>query len=188
MLFSKINVLFLVLLFSLAVKAQEGGGNVPTEKTSKAYNDTVTQMNTYQSRVNELKKEIRKIILLKNSTKNKEEQLQYIEQMEALQVSLKSDTEAYNRIRKTMILRFPGKGKITKRRYLPLKDQSIDEIESEMGLDAQLSAVKGKIENKYREFNEKAEQKKRKKIQEKREEKAKSDEAPEDPEKLKLEL
>lgn len=48
--------------------------------------------------------------------------------------------------------RFPDKGKESDRRYLPLRKQSLESVDTEIGLDSELTRVKSKIDRKYASF------------------------------------
>lgn len=88
----------------------------------------------------------------KNSTRDVQAKNQAVEEMTKAHADLRAAIDSYNKVLKDLNYHFPEKGDSSERKYLPLKNKSIEQIEEEMGLDAELTRVKEKIHEKYASF------------------------------------
>ena len=48
--------------------------------------------------------------------------------------------------------RFPAKGDALDRRYVPMRVQSVEQMEEDVGIDAELTMLRRKINDKYKPF------------------------------------
>lgn len=67
-------------------------------------------------------------------------------------VSLREEVDGYNVMRTKLKYRFPNKGELSERRYMPMKVQSLEKMEKEIGIDAKLTMIRKKINDKYKPF------------------------------------
>jgi hypothetical protein len=58
----------------------------------------------------------------------------------------------YNTQKAELKYRYPEEGVIIERRYVPLRAQTIEQIEKELGLSSELTKTKKKIDKKYAPF------------------------------------
>ena len=154
-----IALLFVSISFTSVVQAK----NEYVEKTAKR--------NILEKKILEVKKVIKERINEKNQTKNTKKQGQIFATIVELHKGLLKDIEDYNKITKEIKYRFPDKGDKTKRKYLPIRPQTVEEIEQETGIENVLSRVKHKVDQKYKFFTSdgKKRKKKSKVIKEKKE-------------------
>lgn len=66
--------------------------------------------------------------------------------------SLLTTIKDYNKEQEELKYRYPEEGVLYQRKYLPMKELTIEQIENEVGLDAELTKTKLKIEKKYEAF------------------------------------
>lgn len=79
--------------------------------------------------------------------------------MTAVHSAMLESIEDYNKVSKDLEYRYPEKGDDTKRKYLPMRSRSLEQIEKEMGLDAVLSGAKERVDQKYAPIVEEAKKK-----------------------------
>lgn len=152
-----INFIFLCLLMASAVAFASGGGEEkPAAETSSApeYNKKLSELTSLENKVKESRAVIQDLIQHKNATSNREKKHEIVEQMIERHRQLIDEIKRYNEARHQLKYRFPEKDDSTERRYLPLKEQSLEQMEQEMGLDADLTRVKKMVDKKYAPLNQ----------------------------------
>src|SRR5690606_319233 len=60
-----------------------------------------------------------------------------------------SNYRQYNEELRTLTFRYPKKGEEIRRNYIPYREKSLEQIEREIGLDVNLTALKEIIDRKY---------------------------------------
>ena len=144
-------LLFVSTLVTSVVQAK----NDYVEKTAKR--------NLLEKKILEAKKVIKERIKEKKQTKNTKKQGQIFATIVDLHKGLLKDIEEYNKVIKEIKYRFPEKGDKTERKYLPIRPQTVEEIEQETGIENVLSRVKHKVDQKYKVFTIEDKEKKKKK-------------------------
>lgn len=115
-----------------------------TEKTGK--------LNNLEMKVRETKESIKnKLKAIQHSEDKNAQKVLYQEIVQA-HLEMKKATKDYNSVRQEIKYKFPKKSDQTVRRYLPLREVTLDEIENETGMSGVLSRVKKKIDIKYKKF------------------------------------
>lgn len=195
--FLKVKVCALVLsaLFTASAAFAAGGGGgessagkeSPVEKSdaeiaAARYSKKLSEVGTLENRVREGRAAVQALIKTQRSTAEREQQVQIVEQIKERHQQLKIDIEKYNTARAELIYNFPGKADATERKYMPLRTQSVQQMENEMGLDADLTRLKAEIDQKFKS----TELKEQEEVQLKRQPAADSTKA-EQPKRLRLE-
>ena len=170
--FKKKYVFIAVILFALvsySQEAKEESGEKPVEEADKAIvkeekkkstdNDWAKQatvLNTHEGRIKVYKSKIEELILQKQKTKIKAEKQQIISEMIQAHLELRRETTSYNEIYNKIRYRFPqkGKGSYARRRYLPMRVESLERMENSHGLDALLTRTRLLINQKYKPYIE----------------------------------
>ncbi|MBT4762577.1 MAG: hypothetical protein HOO06_12825 [Bdellovibrionaceae bacterium] len=158
----KASCIVLVLFFSLShLFAQEGEGEPATTEITEAVpedEDWTKQANFLSSKegkVKEYKAKVKDLIKQKRASTSKAEQSASTKEIAAAHRELMKATEDYNKLYNKLRYRFPGKERKKRRKYLPMRIQSLNQIENEMGLDADLTRIRKKINKKYSPYLEK---------------------------------
>ena len=99
------------------------------------------------------------LIKKKNGTTDPDVRRKVVEEMTAVHSAMLESIEDYNKVSKDLEYRYPEKGDDTKRKYLPMRSRSLEQIEKEMGLDAVLSGAKERVDQKYAPIVEEAKKK-----------------------------
>ena len=163
--FLKVSVVVL-LICSLLIAPQtfasgEGGGESNEAKAGLAeksdaeiaaarYSKKLSEVGSLENRVREGRAAVQALIKSQRSTVEREQQVQIVEQIKERHQQLKTDIEKYNAARADLIYNFPGKADATERKYMPLRTQSVQQMENEMGLDADLTRLKVELDQKYK--------------------------------------
>jgi hypothetical protein len=135
-------------------KGGEGTGNSGFVEYSKHLN----KMTQLQTKVKESTDKLKELIEQKNhgttSVKGgeKEPQENILTAIAKEHKELTKNTDAYNDEYREITYRFPSKGEEIKRKYIPLRPKSLDQVEREMGLEGDLTALKDKVDEKYKAF------------------------------------
>jgi uncharacterized phage infection (PIP) family protein YhgE len=165
----KIINFILVSIFAsgLPAYAEEGGGEAPKAEGEAGtgpnntefveYSKRLNKMTQYQTQVSEGTNQLKALIEKKNQgvteikdDKNNRENILHV--IVSAHKKLETDYAAYNEELRAITYRFPSKGEEIRRKYIPLRPKSLDQVEKEMGLDGELTALKGKVEDKYKVF------------------------------------
>lgn len=116
------------------------------------YSRLSAKLNTIETRVRDQRKSIIELAVRKNKETSKEQKLKLIEQMKVVNQTLNKDIDEYNDIKSKIEHRFPKQKSDLERQYRPQKRQSIDEIESNVGLIKNIEKVEDLLEKQYGKF------------------------------------
>jgi hypothetical protein len=177
--FTKITkTIIAALILSNFVNAEEhsGGGEAPPSHDGKSpgaqtkeagsgpnntefveYSKRLNKMTQLQTKVNDETERLKDLIKQKNNgateikddKNNRENILAVIVRQHK---SLTTSAGLYNDELHAVTYRFPSKGEEIRRRYIPLRPKSIEQVEKELGLQGELTALKEKVDNKYKAF------------------------------------
>ncbi len=159
---AKFCLLFSIVLFMAFAFAQEESSD--KVKDAREYAKQQSKLNQYESQLKGYQKSLADLIKakqqgykkIKSSSDSKEE----IDVLDAIVEKHNLLTEAhdnYEKQRKLLKYRFPGKGDQIERRYMPLRPPSLKQVEREIGLNGQLTELKVKTDRKYAQFRKSAE-------------------------------
>lgn len=145
--------LSLFIFFAVVcVQAQDGleGG------ADREWAKRTSRINVLDTKMKDLKKKIIGYIAIKKSgapaLDEKGKPLDILSAIVATQKELKETHATYAKEQNELRFRFPEKGELIQRKYIPLRPQTLEQIENEMGLDGELTRVKKKIDKKYSIF------------------------------------
>lgn len=93
--------------------------------------------------------EIKKLILEKQHTKDKDKQKEVMDKLVEVHKGLTKDYKDFEEERNHARFQHPDKGQDLEKKYRPFRLRSIEEIEGDMGLDGKLNRLKSKIERVY---------------------------------------
>lgn len=152
-------VLLFIVFGSFAVEAEESAeGEAATEVIEKKlpserdYRRQIAKLNSAKEQTSKLRKEIKELIDKKNKTKKESVKKKIINDIVGLHEELKKQIQNYNEQHRIIKYTFPRKGDRSKKSYLPLRVDTLEEIEQGVGLEADLTRVRKKVENKYAPF------------------------------------
>ena len=121
----------------------------------KGWTKVEADLNRQETLIREQKKIIQMQISHKNKTTKSSEKQAAVKALIEAQSTLRAEIKKYNEIREKALYRYPEKGDKTKRRYLPMRVQSLEQMESEVGLESELTRVKAVVDKKYKKYNKK---------------------------------
>ncbi|MCB0384318.1 MAG: hypothetical protein KDD43_02920, partial [Bdellovibrionales bacterium] len=124
------------------------GGSDYSQKKSKKLNLEV--------QIKERERILEDLIKQKNGTTDPETRRRVVGEMTAVHSAMLEAIQDYNKVSKDLEYRYPEKGDDSKRKYLPMRSRSLEQIEKEMGLDAVLSGAKERVDKKYAPIVEEA--------------------------------
>ena len=128
------------------VKAEK---KIPDEKD---WAKQVTVLNTKDGRVKGHKKDLLSLIGEKKSAKTEKQKKVIIDQLIKVYGTYQKELTIRNTLKKKLKYKFPNKGQVIERKYLPMRVQSLEAMEEEQGIDGQLTKVRKKINKKYAPF------------------------------------
>lgn len=115
-----------------------------------------TKLNVLETKMKDLTKELEHLIHIKNTggaaVDEKGKPIDVLETIAGSYKKLKQTVEEYNTEKSELKYRFPEEGARIERRYVPLRVQSLEQIEKNSGLDGELTRTKMKIDKKYATF------------------------------------
>lgn len=168
---SKNSVLTLFFMTAIVVGAQaqekeadaEAAKEAPKEaakpegeSSDREWAKRTTKLNIYEAKISELNKKIQAMIKSKNNNTvaldDKGKPIDVLATISSSHSELKKTVQDYNQARGELKYRYPEEGARIERRYVPLRAQSIEQIEKEIGLDSELTVTKKKIDKKYEVF------------------------------------
>jgi hypothetical protein len=178
--FIKCNcILILTFIFPIVVSAAEHGGE-GASKESGASNESeksseggetkesngksadrewaqrTSKLNILAAKMKELKFRIQEMIEKKNSghapRDEKGNEIDVLGEMTKVHKELVETLAEYTKESDELRFRYPEEGTVINRKYVPLHEQSLEQIEKEMGLDGDLTRTKAKIDKKYAPF------------------------------------
>jgi hypothetical protein len=161
-----VAVLFSLLFVRLAQAVEsEGAAEKPADKSAaspatigpdREWAQRTSKLNVQEAKQKDLTKQLQKFIIMKNENRapldEKGKPIDLLASIAETHKKLKGVVEEYNADKNELRYRYPEQGTWIERKYLPMRDKSIDEIEHEMGLDGELTKTKRKIDQKYAPF------------------------------------
>lgn len=173
--------LFVVTLFLLGTaihvfpaRAEEGGGHggggaaaenegdgegeskKPSGNADREWAKRKSKLNIHEAKIKELTKTIQELVHMKNSGHaahdEKGNPIDVLGAIASTHKELRELVEEYNRDREELKFRFPEEGALIERRYVPLRAQTVEQIEKLSGLDGELTRTKKKVDKKYATF------------------------------------
>lgn len=165
--FSVIGLSFIIGCGALTF-ASEGGGEAegkeaeegastqsasPGSGADREWAKRKSKLNVYETQIKELTKKIQHLIQMKNAKSvpldEKGKPIDVLETIVVTHKKLKEAVDDYNKEEAEMKYRFPEEGTLVERRYVPMRMQTLDQIEREIGLNGELTRIKKKIDSKY---------------------------------------
>ena len=135
-----------------AVRAAEVAVDTKKIPAEEDYRKQSSIRNIAGDQIKKLKSEIKSLIVRKKQTKQKSQQNKIINKMVVLHEDLKKQTKIYNKQTQVLKYNFPARGERGKRKYLPMRVDTLDEIEQGVGIDSDLTRIRKKVEGKYAPF------------------------------------
>lgn len=137
--------------------SEQGAASAEASGTSdREWAKRTSKINVYETKMSDLTKKIKNLILQKNANQKvvdeKGQPVDALKSMAALHAELKKTVADYNKEKAELKYRYPEEGALIERRYLPLRPQTLQQIENEIGIDAELTKTKKKIDKKYSSF------------------------------------
>lgn len=122
------------------------------------YTQKVGKLSSLESKIQSGRDSVKVSLAAIQKTQDEKKQKEVFNEAVKLHEELKIAIREYNSLRDEIKYKFPKKHDQTIKRYIPIREESLDEIEKEMGLDGILSRVKTKIDKKYESFNSQEEE------------------------------
>lgn len=167
----KTNKLIFIIVFLLSAVAFAAGGggdeekaadgeakpdNKATSQADREWAKRTSKLNVYETKAKDLNKQLQDLIQKKKSggkaVNEKGEPVDVLGEIVKAHAALKNTVHEYNIEKSELKYRYPEEGVVIDRRYVPLREQSLEQIENDMGLDAELTKTKAKIDRKYASF------------------------------------
>lgn len=133
-----------------AEAADTTGGKVIPEEDDWA--KQVAKLNTYQGRIKDYRKQIIELAKEKKATDDVNVKNEIVKRMTRIYEELKEEMGYYNKLKAKIAHRFPNKNKYIEQRYLPMRLQSLEQLEGQSGLDVELTLLRKKIQKTYEPF------------------------------------
>ena len=132
---------------SEGAKGEKGGEKKP-EGADREWAKRTSKLNVLEAKLKEIQKGMAENIKAKNSEGERggEESTKRIAEA---QKELTKTYEEYLKAKNELKYRFPEEGALIERRYVPLREKSLEQVEKEMGLHGDLTRIKLAIEKKY---------------------------------------
>jgi len=139
MLFTKLSFLIVVICFGFVSRAE----------TSAEYFQKTSKLKTLDTRMEDTKKSIVKMIEEKNETQDENHRKALVEEIKAAHKNMVKDLSEYNKLWLEVEYKYPEKGMDLREKFVMKKEQTIEEIEREGNIDQQLTEVKRNMDKKY---------------------------------------
>lgn len=152
----------LVLLLSIQVFAEEGGGGGEEEgkgaeaaapsadqKANKELADVEKQVASLSAKIKAKTESIEKLLTEKSVASDSEKQAEIVKLVQQEHREVESLTREYNTQLGVLQYRFPERGMTLGRRYQRLNTKSIEDMEKTLGLDAHLKKSRDKVKTVY---------------------------------------
>ena len=138
------SALLLFCLFTLSI---------PTyAKLISDYSEKTGKLNSLEIRVKDSKEKIKNTLKAIKISEDENEQKDFYQQALTEHAEMKKSIKEYNSIREELKYKYPKKNDQTERRYLPMREETIEDIVNESGISGILSRIKKKIDAKYKKF------------------------------------
>jgi hypothetical protein len=119
------------------------------------FNIKTGKMATLESKIKASKEAVRDSLKNMHHSKDENEQKNMFKEALTQHSELLKSVKEYNTLRQELKYKFPKKSDSTTRQYLPLREETLEEIENELGLSGILNRIKSKIDKKYQTFTTK---------------------------------
>lgn len=133
-----------------------GGGSESSNEGGEAsdadmeWSKKENRLRALENQVMTIKKEMQQLINEKNTTKNPKHKQDLLQQIAVLHRDLNEKVRKYKEQHIELKYRYPERfAKDKDRQYTPIREQTLDEIAGEMGLEHNLNQLKAKIDKKY---------------------------------------
>ena len=127
--------------------------NIPAQaKLMSEYTEKTGKLTLLESRKKEFEEARNSKLKAIKHSKDENEQKKLYEEALKDQDELNKVVREYNTIRRELKYKFPKKNDQTMRRYLPMREVSLEEVATQTGIDGILDRVKKKIDKKYKKF------------------------------------
>lgn len=133
-------LLSFLFLFSLSAQSEE------------SYFHLITKLDRMEKKIQMKKLKIKGLIEQDKREKDKEKKKKIFAEMVLVHRQMERNKSEYNEIYKTIKFRYPEKDTQTKKKYLPMRRETIEELKNESGMDAVLTRVKEEVDDKYKSF------------------------------------
>ncbi|RME18545.1 MAG: hypothetical protein D6797_00205, partial [Bdellovibrio sp.] len=110
--------------------AESGEEDFETREWSRKEN----RLKEYESQIHSLKDEIKYLIKEKNESSSSEQKRNLVKQIAEKHEEMNQIISKYNSLKLELKYKYPDK-KAYQKKFVPLKKQTLEEIENEMGLD-----------------------------------------------------
>lgn len=172
--FNKVKILSLILIITFtaaiagasAEQTPETGGSkgpTPGEETKsggggadREWAKRTSRLNVLETKVTDLEKLLKNLIEQKKHTRTykdeKGNEIDILQKIADEHKKMKGVVADYNKEKAELKYRYPEEGALIERRYMPLRERSLEQIEREIGLAGELTRTKAKIDKKYAPF------------------------------------
>ncbi len=134
----------------------EGKGESRNDGSDREWAKRTTRLNVLEARIKELNKNIGLYIKAKNGgypmLDEKGNKIDVIPKIAESHKELLKTNEDYLHAKSELKYRFPEEGAFIERKYVPLRVQTIEQIEKEVGINGDLTRTKKLIDKKYETF------------------------------------
>lgn len=176
-----------------AAEEKEGADQLLYSPGEKDFREKTMKLKALETDIAEADQAFASLVGKKNKAQSKSKALEIIEQMKEVKTQRDKDAEKFNEIREELIYKFPDKGRTVMRKYAPMQQKTLEQMEKKSSLDKDLTRARKKAQKIYRPFIREAKEKEE--LEEKKKsqrllriqaEAVKTKEAPGKPKQLKL--
>ena len=150
--------LFLILpSLALAQESVEGTKqSADGERADREWAQRTSKLNIQQQKIKEATDKLQKLITAKNAGREvrdeKNNKVDVLAEIATTHGLLKTHVEDYNKAKNELRYRYPEEGALIERRYVPMRLQTLEQIEREIGIEGRLDRLKVKSDKKYEPF------------------------------------
>jgi hypothetical protein len=108
-------------------------------------------LNNYAGRINSMQEEIHDLIVKKNQNKDPSKRDAMLDEIKKKDETLKTLYKSYHDEKDQILYEHPEQGDTSERKYRHVKMKTLEEMESEPGVDGQLTRLKAKVDETYPE-------------------------------------
>ena len=143
------SLLLLTFFFVFLVNIEAWSQEVDPEEAQDIYINRIKVLHVNEQNIKKYRRMLQKFVAEKQVSKSRKRRIELVRLIRAAHEKLNKEIQDYNRVRNEVRYLYPAKDKLAVRRYLPIRKQTIEQIEKEMGLDAQLTAIGHQVQRKY---------------------------------------
>jgi hypothetical protein len=134
----------------------EGGEAKKSDGADREWAKRTTHLNVLEAKIKELNTNLGLYIKAKNGNyvmlDEKNVKIDVIKKIGESYKELVKSTEDYNKAKDELTYRYPEEGALIERKYVPMRVQTLEQIEKETGLNGDLTRTKEAIDKKYEVF------------------------------------